>query len=116
MTSFVRSTIACLAFLFVFGCSKKKEEPNAAAEDWIPAEFKKGEGRWKDTGVYVDGTPVGVLSFGELPVELPPVWVEDEVSVPVKPGEKSPGYKLVKQRHYRFVDYFKAVGIDLQKV
>jgi hypothetical protein len=71
-----------------------------------------GGGRWKDTAVYLDGVPVGMLAFGELPVALAPVWIEDDVSVPVKPGQKGPGSRRAKQRQYRFSDYLRALGVD----
>jgi hypothetical protein len=86
------------------------------APDWVPAEFKNGKARWKDTGVYLDGKPVGMLSFGELPFALRPVWIEEEVSAEKKYGDNSPGFKTVKQRRYRFADYFEAIGIDLANV
>src|SRR5438128_146882 len=56
-------------------------------EEWVPAEFKKGASRWKDTGVYLDGQPLGVLSFGELPVRLKPVWVEESISAEKRIGD-----------------------------
>lgn len=34
--------------------------------DWVPAEFKTGMLRWKDTGVYVDGKPIGFLNWGSF--------------------------------------------------
>lgn len=86
------------------------------ATDWVPAEFKKGAGRWRDTGLYVDGKPVGVVTFGELPIGLEPVWIEDEVSAEKNYGDDSPGYRIIKQRHYRFTDYLQAVGVDLKRV
>lgn len=86
------------------------------APDWVAAEHKRGASRWKDTGVYVDGKPVGVLAFGELPLALEPTWVDDEISVPVKPGQRSVGKATTKQRRYRFIDYLKAVGVDLARV
>jgi hypothetical protein len=86
------------------------------AGDYVPAEFKLGASRWKDTGLYVDGKPMGIVSFGELPATLEPVWVEQEVSVPFKAGSTGPRMKIVKQRHYRFTDYLTAVGIDVSKV
>jgi hypothetical protein len=92
------------------------EAPAEAPFGWVPAEHKQGSGRWKDTGVYVDGQPVGVLDFAELPIALEPVWIEDVVSAPVKPGRRDPGRRKVKQRHYRFSDYLRAVGVDLAKV
>jgi hypothetical protein len=76
----------------------------------------QGGRRWRDTGVYVDGKPVGVLSFGELPVGLKPVWVEERHSAEIEPGSRSPGFVMGKERRYRFTDYLKAVGVDLRKV
>lgn len=79
---------------------------------------KSGNGakKWRDTGVYVDGKPVGVLDFGELPIGLKPTWVEEEHSVEIEPGSHSSGVKLVPARRYRFTDYFKAIGLDLHKI
>ena len=59
--------------------------------DYVPAEFKLGASRWKDTGLYVDGKAFGILVFGELPAALEPVWVEQEVSrlEPPKEGPKA---------------------------
>jgi hypothetical protein len=116
------------AWLALCGCRQPPREPVAstprAATAVTPrpdAEAKAaaqlsgsgtGAGRWKDTAVYLDGQPVGMLAFGELPVALAPVWIEDDVSVPVKPGHKGPGYRRAKQRQYRFSDYLRALGID----
>jgi hypothetical protein len=83
------------------------------------ARLTGGDGRaarWKDTAVYLDGAPIGMLAFGELPIGLAPVWIEDEVSVPVKPGQRGPGYRRVTQRQYRFVDYLRALGVDPARV
>ena len=67
-------------------------------DDWVPSEFKKGQARWKDVGVYVDGKPIGVLAFGELPIALKPTWIEEEASIPLKPGYKGPQVKVIRQR------------------
>jgi hypothetical protein len=85
-------------------------------EEWVPAEFKAGAGRWKDTGVYVDGRPIGFLTWGELPITLKPVWVRDKVSINKRPNTNDPGWRWAQQRFYRFTDYLKAVGIDVNKV
>ncbi|MBA2540698.1 MAG: hypothetical protein H0V17_13755 [Deltaproteobacteria bacterium] len=85
-------------------------------KDWVPNEHKAGLARWKDTGVYVDGKPVGFLNWGELPIGLKPTWVKDKVSDRKRPGTNDPGWKWSQQRFYRFTDYFKAVGIDIRKV
>lgn len=72
--------------------------------------------RWRDTAVYVDGRPVGVLDFGELPIGLHPVWVKEKHSVEIEPGSKGPTFKWVEARRYRFTDYLKALGVDLRQV
>ncbi len=84
--------------------------------EYIPAENKQGAGRWKDTGVYVDGKPVAFLNFGELPVTLKPVWVTDKVSETKRPGSEDLGWRWAHQRFYRFDQYLTALGIDLHKV
>ena len=83
---------------------------------WVPAEYQSGLARFKDPGVYADGVLVGMLTFGELPVPLAPLWFEEEASLEFKAGDKGPRTKLVKQRRYRFTDYFKAIGIDIKKI
>lgn len=83
---------------------------------WVPAEFKKGMTRFKDPGVYVDGVPMGMVRFGELPVPLEPYWHEERAAVPYKKGDTHKPYKIVKQRRYRWLDYFKAIGIDTDRI
>ncbi len=98
---------------------KKKDTAKGDHEDndWVPAEFKKGMARWKDTGVYVDGKPIAFMTFGELPITLQPVWVKDKVSQDKPPGCKEcKSWKWSQQRFYRFTDYLKALGIDIHKV
>ncbi len=90
---------------------------SAAPEDeYVPAEFKSGAARWKDSGVYVDGRPVGFLTWGELPIALTPVWVNDKVSAEKRPGTNDPGWRWSKQRFYRFDQYLRAIGVDLRRV
>lgn len=83
---------------------------------WVPAEYKSGMARFKDPGVYADGVLVGMLKFGEIPVPLEPIWFEEEASLEFKAGGKDPRTKIVKQRRYRFTDYFEAIGIDVAKI
>jgi len=140
------SIVALLAAVFGTGChdatgkQAPSEQPPAVAagsgsgsgsgdgsavaagqnpNDYVPAEFKSGAARWKDTGVYVDGKPIGFIQFGELPIGLKPTWIKDKVSAekpPDCPIEKCPGWKWSEQRWYKFTDYLKAVGIDIHKV
>ncbi len=85
-------------------------------ETYVPAEFKAGMSRWKDCGVYLDGKPVGFLSFGELPISLKPVWIKDKVSAEMRAGTKDLPWRWAQQRFYRFTDYLTAIGIDLHKI
>jgi hypothetical protein len=101
------------------GITKKKDGSKGDQQDneWTPAEFKQGSARWKDTGVYVDGKPIGFLTFGELPITLKPTWVKDKVSQNKPPNcPECPSWKWSQQRFYKFTDYLKAIGIDPRKV
>jgi hypothetical protein len=82
-------------------------------DTYVPAEFKAGMQRFKDIGVYVDGKPVGFLSFGELPITLKPTWVKTKVNIdkPINCKECKI-WKWGEQRYYRFTDYLRAIGID----
>jgi hypothetical protein len=75
-----------------------------------------GMNRWRDTIVYVDGKPAGVLEFGELPIGLKPIWVNEEHSAEIEPGSHGKGVKISQARRYRFTDYLKAIGVDLRQV
>ncbi len=85
-------------------------------EEWVFGDHKSGGGRWKDTGVYLDGRPIGFLSWGELPIALKPVWVRDKIGTNKRAGTNDPGWRWGQQRFYRFTDYLKAVGVDVKKV
>ena len=84
--------------------------------DWVPKEFTAGMSRWKDTGVYVDGKPLGFLSFGEMPIGCKVSWLRDKVSADKNPGTDEPGWKWARKRYYKFTDYLKAIGVDIRKV
>ncbi len=75
-----------------------------------------GINRWKDSGVYVDGKPVGMLSFGELPIALKPVWVPQQHSIELEPGHTGPTTKMIPERRYRMIEYLKAVGVDVARI
>ena len=66
--------------------------------------------------VYVDGEPISVLSFGELPIGLKPVWRTDQVSVEKEPGQDAPPSREVKLRAYRFTELLAALRVNLTKV
>jgi len=66
--------------------------------------------------VYVDGEPISVLSFGELPIGLKPVWRTDQVSVEKEPGQDAPPSREVKLRAYRFTELLTALRVNLTKV
>ena len=90
-------------------------------EEDVPAGMSKngsgtGLNRWRDTGVYVDGRPVGVIAFGELPIGLKPIWVPEEHSIEFDYGYKGPRTKTTYARRYRMVDYLKAVGVDVAHI
>lgn len=77
---------------------------------------QNGNNKWKDTTVYVDGKPFGVLGFGELPAALQPVWVDEQHSAEIEPGSHSPGFITVKSRRYRFIDLLRAYGVDVKRI
>jgi hypothetical protein len=95
---------------------KDTKKGDKSDDEWVPAEFKTGAARWKDTGVYLDGRPIGFLTWGELPIGLKPVWVRDKVSANKRANTNDPGWRWAQQRFYRFTDYLKAMGIGLTKV
>lgn len=76
----------------------------------------QGMGRWSDPGVYVDGRPVGVLRFGELPVGLKPTWVVEEHSIELDYGYKGPRTSKSYARRYRIIDLLKALGVDVNRI
>ena len=75
-----------------------------------------GANRWRDTGVYIDGRPIGMLGFGELPIGLKPVWIEEEHSIELEPGYTGPTTQIIAERRYRLLDYLKAAGVDVARI
>ncbi len=90
--------------------------PPTSVNDYVPAEFKNGKARWKDTGVYVDGKPIAFLNWGELPITLQPTWVKDKVSQNKPPGSNIPAWRWAQQRYYKFDDYLVSLGIDPRSI
>ncbi len=93
-----------------------KKKGDQQDDEWVPAEFKSGAARWKDTGVYLDGKCIGFLSWAELPIGLKPTWMKDKISANKRPGSKDLGWRWGQQRYYRFTDYLTAMGIDIKTV
>jgi hypothetical protein len=91
--------------------------PDVDKEDYVPAEFKTGADRWRDTGVYLDGKPVGVLTWSELPLALEPTWIPIKAGDRVRAGHpEDKGWRWAKERRYKFTDYLRSLGIDLARV
>ncbi|HEU4733256.1 MAG TPA: hypothetical protein VFT22_35430 [Kofleriaceae bacterium] len=84
--------------------------------EWVPKEFAGNLARWKDSGVYVDGKPVGFLTWGELPIGCKVSWLRDKVSAEKRYGTNDPGWKWARKRYYKFTDYLAAIGVDVRKV
>jgi hypothetical protein len=60
-------------------------------------------GKYRDCAVYVDGAPLAVMSFGELPPSLPTTWIEI-------------GEPKMKVRRFIFWDYLAALGVDMKRL
>jgi len=93
--------------------SKKGDQQDG---EWIPKEFTAGMAKWKDAGVYVDGKPLGFLTWAELPLGCKPQWLREKVSADKRYGTDDPGWKWARKRYYRFTDYLKAIGVDIRNV
>jgi hypothetical protein len=131
-----RLATAMVAIALAAGCkSRKASAPPATAafadagaidafamaidEDkdaYVPAEFKAGADRWRDTGIYVDGKFYGLLAWAELPVALKPIWIPVKASAPKRYGTDDKGWRWAKERRYRFRDLVTTLGLDLSKV
>lgn len=73
-------------------------------------------GNWRDAGVYLDGEPIGVLWYGELPETLRPIWIDEVRSLDFKPGDTGPRTAPVQVRRYRLRDYLAAAGVPIDRV
>jgi hypothetical protein len=85
-------------------------------DEYVPAEFKQGADRWRDTGIYVDGKFFGLLSWAELPLTLKPVWLKVKASAPKRYGTSDTGWRWAKERRYRFRDLVVSLGLEPTKV
>lgn len=86
-------------------------------EKWSDTE-KGGQAfkAYKESWVYVDGVPKGVLIYAEMPVGLPVAWKDDVEGLDFGPGHKGPKEKKIQILRYRLADYLQAIGVDLKKI
>nr|HEX4318089.1 hypothetical protein [Kofleriaceae bacterium] len=72
---------------------------------------------YKETWVYVDGEPKGVLTFAEIPSWQPVAWADDIEGLdfgPNTPIDKR--NKRVQLMRYGLIDYLKIIGVDVSKI
>lgn len=84
--------------------------------EWIAKEHASGMARWRDVGVYVDGAPVGFLTWGELPIGCKASWLKEKVSADKRYGTADKDWTWARKRYYKFTDYLRAVGVDIRKI
>jgi hypothetical protein len=99
------------------GSAAPATDPAEPDNGYVPAEYKTGLARFKDTVVYLDGKPIGYLNFGELPLALKPTWLKVKKSAN-KPAncDECLGWTWGEQRYYRFTDYLKVMGVPIAKI
>lgn len=123
MRHLVRPAFAALAVLLAWGC----QQPPGTLEDRVAAaaiasttgellqavsgpvrktrgERRRKKRRWSDSPVFVDGTFVGMLKYGELPPSLP---------TRVKRFE---GDSFKVARRFSWNQYFRALGVDVSAI
>jgi hypothetical protein len=99
------------------GATQPATPPAAATVSMDGEGSGNGEGnKWRDSAVYVDGVPIAVMWYGELPARLKPVWKDELMTLDSGPGHTGPTEKKIKIRRYNIVDYLEALNIDLRKV
>jgi len=113
----MKEGLLALAALAI-GCpdAKDAERPAAAAQKTATtkpspaatstAAADHGGRRFREAAVYLDGTPIAVIKFGELPPALGTAWH----TLTTSEGE------TMKVRRFNVGDYLEALGVDLKKV
>jgi hypothetical protein len=86
----------------------------ATGETWIPNEHKSGDTRWRDSVVYVDGVPIAAIWYGEIPLGLQPVWLDETEQLDFSAGE-APRTRTTRVRRFRLVEYLERLGVNLRK-
>jgi hypothetical protein len=109
--------IALFVMLGLLGCKDTAQPEAKVGGADTPAVNAHGAGkdRWRGGGVYLDGLPIGMLRYGELPTGLEPIWETQRHRLPFKAGETI-RYRESKVARYRVTDYLAAVGIRLADV
>lgn len=74
-----------------------------------------GRDRYRGGGVYLDGQPIGMLRYAELPRSMEPMWETQRHRLPFKAGEPV-RYRETRVPRYRITDYLKGIGVELAKV
>ncbi len=73
--------------------------------------------KYKETWVYVDGEPKGVMMFPEIPSWIPVAWADDIDGLdfdPSTPPDKR--NKKVQLLRYNLLEYLKNAGVDTSKI
>ncbi len=107
--------LALLVVLGLVACHDRPSDPVKPPAPTSTSQHGAGRDRWRGGGVYVDGTPVGVLRYAELPRGLQPVWETHRKVLPFKRGEPV-RYSETKVPRFRVRDYLQAIGVDPARV
>jgi hypothetical protein len=91
--------------ILVFLASPKPSAQPERAPEPAPAPEQHGQrgGRLGEVVAYVDGAPVAVVRWSELPASMTPI------AIPALDG-------LTRARYFRLYDYVRALGVDVAKV
>lgn len=93
-------------------------KPVIHGEKW--SDDTEGGGKafkaFRETWVYVDGVPKGVLLLPELPVSMKPAWFDDIEGLDFKAGDPGPHEKKIQILRWRLDDYLKTLGVDIAKI
>lgn len=113
-----RTYLVGLSWVLATGCSA----PSSSETRMTLAESRRrrrGRGGKKNRGqnswVFVDGSPVGFLGYGELPSGLAPTWEDQRKVLPFRKGEEK-RYATTRVRRYELASYLEHVGVDLDRV
>ena len=99
------------------GSGSSTTPPVIHGDKWQdPEEGGRNFAAFKETWVYVDGVPRGVLLLPELPPAMPHAWYDDVEGLDFHPGDKGPHDKKIQSLRWRLADYLKLIGVDLAKV